>query len=182
MSEFKDIVEWEPKPKRPNFLTVLCILTLVNTGLSVITSVVSLLHGPISEDEMMAQRVQFLKLADEMHSMDMSGFAEMMDQIQRMSEAANAHFYPNTLLSLCILGLGVAGSIFMLKGRKLGFHLYIAYSLLAVLQLYFFASPADIPTVAVVFGLLFSGLFIFLYSKNLHWINAMENGHTVGDN
>jgi hypothetical protein len=164
------------RPKRPAFLTVLCILTFVNAGLSVITSLLSLLHGPISEEEMTEQRVQFLKSADEMRTMDMPAFAEMMEQIQRMSESANAHFYANTLISLVILCLGIFGAVFMLRGKKLGFHLYIGYSLLAVLQLYFFASPADIPTVAVVFGLLFSGLFVFLYSRNLHWINAMEEG------
>lgn len=175
MNEFEELDVTGLKSKRPTFLTVLCVLTLINTGLSVFTSITSLLHGPISQEEMIEQRVQFLKSADEMRSMDLPAFAEMMEQIQRMSESANAHFYPNTLVSLFILGLGIAGAVFMLKGSKLGFHLYIGYSLLAVLQLYFFASPADIPTVAVVFGLLFSGLFIFLYSRNLHWLNAMEH-------
>ena len=121
----------------------------------------------------MEQRVQFLKLSDEMRTMDMSRLAEMMEQIQRLSEASNAYFYLSTVISMGILSLGIAGAILMLRGRKLGFHLYIGYSLLAVLQLYFFASPADIPTIAVVFGLLFSGLFIFLYSRNLHWLNTM---------
>ena len=110
-----------------------------------------------------------------MRTLNMPAFAEMMEQIQRMSESANAHFYANTLVSMLILGLGIMGAVLMLRGKKLGFHLYIGYSLLAVLQLYFFASPADIPTVAVVLGLLFSGLFVFLYSRNLPWLNAMEN-------
>jgi hypothetical protein len=175
MSEFGKIDEIEQRPKRPRFLTILCILTLVNTGLSVITSMLSLLHGPISEDEMLEQRVQFLKSADEMRTMDMPAFAEMMEQIQRMSESTNANFYPSTFTSLLILGSGIAGAILILKGKKLGFHMYIGYSLLAVLQLYFFTSPSDIPTMAIVFGLLFSGLFVFLYSRNLYWLNAMEN-------
>jgi hypothetical protein len=174
MSEIDEIDRIEQAPKRPGFLTVLCILTLVNTGLSLITSSFSLLHGPISEDEMLEQRVQFLKSADEMRTMNMPAFAEMMEQIQRMSESANAHFYSSTLMSLFILGLGLVGAILMLKGRKVGFHVYIGYSLLAVLQLYFFTSPADIPTIAVVSGLLFSGLFVFLYSRNLHWLNTIE--------
>ena len=175
MSEFDEIDVIPQKPKRPAFLTVLCILTLINTGLSTITSVFSLLHGPISEEEMIEQRVQFLKSADERRTLNMPAFAEMMEQIQRMSESANAHFYANTLISMLILGLGIVGAVLMLRGKKLGFHLYIGYALLAVLQLYFFASPADIPTVAVVLGLLFSGLFVFLYSRNLPWLNTMEN-------
>jgi hypothetical protein len=173
MSELYEIDALEPKMNRPKFLTVLCILTLINAGLSIISSFLSLLHGPISEDEMMEQRVQFLKLSDEMRTMDMSRLAEMMEQIQRLSEASNAYFYLSTVISMGILSLGIAGAVLMLRGRKLGFHLYIGYSLLTVLQLYFFASPADIPTIAVVFGLLFSGLFIFLYSRNLHWLKAM---------
>jgi hypothetical protein len=174
MTEFDEANVIEQKPKRPNFLTVLCILTLINTGLSVITALLSLFHGPISEDEMNEQRVQFLKSADEMRTMNMPAFAEIMEQIQRMSESANSHFYANTLVSILILSSGILGAIFMLKGKKLGFHLYIGYSLLAVLQLYFFTSPADIPTIAVVSGLLFSGLFVFLYSRNLHWLNTSE--------
>jgi hypothetical protein len=90
-----------------------------------------------------------------------------------MSESVNQHFYANVSVSFLVLCLGIVGAVFMFVGKKSGFHLYIAYSLLAILQMYFFTSVANIPTVLVVMSLIFSALFIFLYAKNLSWMRAL---------
>jgi hypothetical protein len=177
MTPFEEIqeVEMTVQPKRPTFLLVLCILTFVNTGFSLITLFFGLFHGPVSEEEMVEQRVQLIRQADEMRSLNVPAMADFMDQVQRMAEAINAHFYANSLVSMANLLLGVIATVFMLKGRKIGFHSYIAYSLLSAIQVYFFVSPVDIPTLVVVFNLLLSAIFVFLYSRNLSWINDMEN-------
>jgi hypothetical protein len=38
--------------------------------------------------------------------------------------------------------------------------------------MYLIVSPVDVPTAVVVVNLIISGLFIFLYSRNLAWLKS----------
>jgi hypothetical protein len=69
-----------------------------------------------------------------------------------------------------VLLIGLLGALMMWQAKKLGFHLYIGYSLLAIIQIYFFVSPSDVPSFVVIWGLLMSVLFVFMYSRNLKWM------------
>lgn len=172
METFESIDEISTgREPRPSFLTVLCVLSFIFIGFSILFGLFGLAQGPMSEDKMIEMKVELTKSADEMRSLDMEGFAGMMEKISRMSESINANFYSSSILSLIIMGLGLFGVIKMWKGFKIGFHLYIGYSLLTIIQVYFFVSPADIPTFIVVWNLLFSALFIFMYSRNLKWLS-----------
>jgi hypothetical protein len=162
--------ELKQNEKRPGLLTVLCILTFVNVGMSLFSLLASLFSGPLGEEEMTEQRVQFVKIADEMKSMNLFSFAEIFDKLQRMSESLNEHFYFNSVVSVLVLLVGLVGTLMMWQGKKLGFHLYIGYSLLAIIQIYFFVSPSDVPSFVVIWGLLMSVLFVFMYSRNLKWM------------
>lgn len=158
------------KAPRPTFLTVLCILSFIFIGFSFAFGLVGLFGGPLSEEQMLEQKVELTKSADEMRSLEMDSFAEMMEKIQRMSESINANFYASSILQVLVMGLGLYGVLLMWKGKKLGFHLYIAYSLLSIIQIYFFVSPADIPSFVVIWNLIISAIFVFMYSRNLKWL------------
>ena len=95
--------ELKQNEKRPGLLTVLCILTFVNVGMSLFSLLASLFSGPLGEEEMTEQRVQFVKIADEMKSMNLFSFAEIFDKLQRMSESLNEHFYFNSVVSVLVL-------------------------------------------------------------------------------
>jgi hypothetical protein len=41
--------------------------------------------------------------------------------------------------------------------------------------MYLIISPADVPSAVIVVNLLISGLFIFLYSRNLTWMKSDIN-------
>jgi hypothetical protein len=112
------------------------------------------------------QKVELSKSVDEMRSLEMESLAVLMEKITRMSEALNERFYESSLLSIAVFFIGLIGVLFLWKSRKVGIHLYIIYSLLSVLEVYFFVNPQDIPTVVIIWNLLFSGLFVFLYSRN----------------
>jgi hypothetical protein len=152
--------------KRPNFLTVLCILSFVYIGFSLFFSFLSLINGPMSEEQLLEQKVELSKSVDEMRSLEMESLAVLMEKITRMSEALNERFYESSLLSIAVFFIGLIGVLFLWKSRKVGIHLYIIYSLLSVLEVYFFVNPQDIPTVVIIWNFLFSGLFVFLYSRN----------------
>jgi hypothetical protein len=156
--------------ERPTFLKVLCILSFISIGLSLIFSLGSVFGGPQSEDEMVAQKVELLEANEELRDSGMDGFADMMEQMTRMNESINANFYMASVVSILALLIGFYGVFSMWQGKKIGFHLYIVYSLISVGQLYLFVSPADIPSIAIIFNLIVAATFILLYSLNLHWM------------
>ena len=158
------------QPKRPKFLSVLCILTFISTGMDILSGFPKLLGGPMSAEQMDDQKVVMAKSIDQMRELDMESLAVMLEKLERMTEGLNAHFYASTSVALLVLMTGISAAILMWLGRKIGFHVYIAYSLISVLQVYLFVPPSDIPSIIIILNLLISGVFIFMYSRNLKWL------------
>ena len=164
------ITQGKQKEPRPSFLTTLCVLSYIFIGISLLVGLNGLFQGPLSQEEMLQQKVEMTKTVDEMKSMEMDDFSRMMEQLQRMYVAINEHFYTYSMISLVVMGLGLYGVITMWKGRKTGFHFYIIYCILSIVQLYFVVSPADIPSMVVVWNLIISTIFVLLYARNLKWM------------
>jgi len=160
----------QEEQKRPVFLLVLCILTFINTGFSFLTGIFQLISGPISSEKLLDAKVEFAQQASQLKEVGMESFVGLIEKIEKITEASNKHHYLLYLTSIIIVLLGAYGAFLMLKGKKLGFHIYIIYCLLAAFQLYLFVSAQYIPTFLTITGLLFSILWIFLYSRNLKWM------------
>jgi len=155
---------------RPRLLTVLCILSFISLGMSFVSVVASLFFGPSSATEIEQQRIDLLELSETMRSTGLSDAVEAFEQIQRMNEALNYHFYAASAVSIALVILGFYGVLNMWKGNKIGFHVYIIYNLAAIGNLYLFVSPTDIPTYAVIWGVLIAAIFVMLYARNLKWL------------
>ncbi len=160
----------EQEEKRPTFLTVLCILTFINIGINRLTLLFQLAVGPSTEEEMLAERVELTKSASQMEDAGMDGIAGMMDQLMAMTAEIQESFYLAMSVSLVIYLVGLFGALKMWQGKKIGFHFYIVYSLLAVGGVYLYISPQNIPSISIIFGLILSGIFVFMYSRNLSWL------------
>ncbi|MEI6173755.1 MAG: hypothetical protein WCR01_08380 [Bacteroidota bacterium] len=132
----------ETNKKRPNLLTVLCILTFIGSGMNMFSSLVIAGFYDI-----------FVQIAEE--------FAKKftIPGIEQLMEAKPAFFLVS---GICYAG-SVVGAILMMRLKKAGFHVYAIFQILLVLApMYFMHYPSPgIPDV------LFSGLFILLYSMNL---------------
>lgn len=160
------------KEKIPQFLKVLLILSAISIGLAIISSLYSLFIGPGSEENIQKINLQFSKQIDLYKSQNMDYVANMYAQLKRMTIDNFHHFYLATFIKLIWSLLGGFAIFTMFKGKKLGFHLYIIYCLTEVLQLYTFTSPSNIPAAILIYYVIVSGAFIFMYSRNLKW---MEN-------
>src|SRR5574343_109523 len=169
--EFDNQIDnFQEQEERPSFLKVLCILSSISNGIALISGLFNLVTGPFSEEKMLEQRVDMMKSIDELKTLEMNGMAELFEKIQRMTESMNAQFYYVQTVSLIVVTIGVFGVFKMWNRSKLGFHLYIIYSLLSVLTGYLFVAPVDVPSVVVIFNLIISGIFILMYSRNLKWM------------
>jgi len=166
--------EIQEEEKRPTGLLVLFILTTIYTSLKLLGAIGSLLSGPPNAQEMKLIKVEMaksMKAAKDLNSEYLVDFIEKMGVI---SDATLANFMLFNFLSFLFYGLGLAAAILMFKRMKLGFHLYIGYSFILLIQYYFIVSPSDVPLSLLIMEGLLSLLFIFLYSRYLNWMKVNE--------
>jgi hypothetical protein len=83
----------------------------------------------------------------------------------------NSNFYLNSLITTVVYALGLVGVIFMWKQRKLGFHLYVIYSLLAMTAVYVIVPISLVLQAEIIQSAIFSAIWIGLYAINLKHLN-----------
>ena len=157
-------------PKRPVFLTVLCILTFVTSGFSFIGLLFNGIKGPMSANELELSQSGMQEMIDQLRSDNMDGMADMMEKISAMTAYTNEAFYTIFMLNILTFLLGLFGAILMWQGRKLGFHLYIIYNIIAILTVYVVVPVNEVPSFITILNVIISAAFIFMYSRNLHWL------------
>lgn len=137
-----DPISGHPMVKRPNMLTILCILTFINGGLTIVSSIVV---GSFFD--------QFVVIATEFAERFKLPGMEMITEGSPMFFFANAVFYVASVI----------GAVMMWNMRKTGFHVYtIAQILLILSPMYFFKLPGP-----SIYEIILSGTFILLYSTHL---------------
>ncbi len=136
----------ETKPQRPTLLTVLCILTFVGSGMNLFSSLVIAGFYDVFIEIAQAFSAKF-----------------NIPGIDLLLEMKPVYFLVTGLLYIGSL----AGAILMLLMKKTGFHVYTVSQILLILApMYFMHLPGPgLPE------MLFSGLFIFLYSMNLKYMS-----------
>jgi hypothetical protein len=169
--EYKQLENNQEEEKRPTFLLVLCILTFINTGFIVLGGLMGILSGKPSSEEIKGSKVQMAQSIDQLEKLNMDYWVDVIKRIQLMTEAMYSNFVAYNAVSILVAIAGVVAAFLMLKGKKIGFHVYIVYSFLYVLQSYLFVSAAVIPSFIIIINLLIAGLFVLLYSRNLNWLN-----------
>jgi|GEM_PF-200032 len=154
--------------KPPTFLIVLAVLSFLYMSSGLFASAGALFKGPVSQSEMEQIEVGLSNSVNEMNKMGQPGFAGMFETvIKKMHYTNDQVFYKQNLLALLVALIGITGVVFMLKLRKMGFHIYIIYSLLTVGIMYLVYPINLILNLEIYVSLFFSALFIFLYSRNL---------------
>jgi len=164
--ELANAVESGP---RPVFLKVISILSFIFLGFQALKLMLGFIVGKLSDDEMIEKKVQLTKL----YRMIDDGSDEVTEVIRTSGlvlEQSNDNYWMVQFLTALIVGLGVYGVVNMYNGKKIGFHFYIIYSLVAIGGTYLYLSPELVSMPSLLLEIFFSGLFIFMYSKNLHWM------------
>lgn len=133
--------------KRPTYLSVLCILTFISTGIGCVTS---LLTPPLAD--MMTEFIKISPAYDE----------TLMAEIIRILHAGWVYYLTTFVLTL----LSLIGAILMWNLKKIGFHFY-ALSNLALL----FVPTLILGITISWFGIFFSAGFIGLYAFHLKFMS-----------
>ena len=163
-------LDQEKEDKRPVLLLVLAILSFISIGIAILGNMFSLTSGPLNESEIIQQRVELAKSKTEFRGQGMDGMVSFFDKLENMTVQTNDNFYFSKGIMFVTDFIGLFGVILMLRRRKLGFHLYIVYSLLALGGMYLYLSPENIHVSLPIVNGIFAGLFIFLYSRTVRWM------------
>jgi hypothetical protein len=154
--------------RKPTFLVVLVVLSFISIGLTLIQQFFALLSGPMSEEQMEVYQAEVYEAIAQLRDAGMDGMVTMMEKVLAMSVYANDEVYfLNNAMTLVAAIIGGVGVYMMFQLKKIGFHLYIIYSLSPVLILYTVFPIASIPTIVVVMSLFLGALFSILYGLNL---------------
>ena len=161
--------------KRPMGLVVLFVLTLITAGSQLFSSIAGVFNGRPDKSVFDAVKVENARLINEIKKYGQDINEEWIDIIRQMENVTLAtleNFQLYSFLLLLISALGLYGAFKMFKGYKLGFHLYIAYSFLSLIQYYFVVTPSEIPMFTILANGLISLFFIVMYARYLHWMRA----------
>lgn len=134
------------KPKRPQLLSILCVLTFISSGLGIITSILT----PMMSDKL----VEFM--------VSMPSYEQNLTQEGLIILKAGWGYY---MISLALISGSLTGAIYMWKLKKIGFHFY------TIANIILFCLPSLILGLNFdLIGLVMPGVFIGLYALNLKYM------------
>lgn len=146
-------------PKRPQFLTVLCILTFIGSGLAFIGAI----WGYFSIQASATVLENMGNTSGDTYGM-MSGMQETM-----MKAVENA--VPNMIIGLVCSLLCLYGALQMWKLKKMGFFIYSVGEITPAIAGFFLGGGGLIGGAGAVVGLVFAIVWIVLYAVNLKHMN-----------
>lgn len=159
-----DNIEQDEKGKRGKTLPVLCILSWVMIGLTVLGVSFSLIRGPYSEEEMLEQKLAVMTSVNE----DMPEFFnDMMLNSLVILERTNEKFYLLNGLNVISVLIGFFAVLMMYRLKKIGYWLYVLYCAIPIcISIYFFGDIKSTMTV-LMYSSIFTLTFLILYGVQL---------------
>lgn len=144
-------------PKRPTFLTVLCILTFIGSALALISAI----WGYFS---VQSSAAMFDASMQNMEGMEQTG---MMGELQETMRKAVENAIPNLIIGVVCALLCLFGAIQMWKQLKMGFYIYCVGELVPPIAGFFLGAGGMLGSASVIFGLIIAGVWVTLYAVNL---------------
>ncbi|MES2762224.1 MAG: hypothetical protein V4677_08455 [Bacteroidota bacterium] len=146
-------------PKRPQFLTVLCILTFIGCGVALFSSV----WGYYSIQASSAALENMANMQEDTYGM-VSGMQETM-----LKAVENA--VPNLVIGIVCALLCLYGALQMWKLKKIGFFIYCIGEITPAIAGFLLGAGGLIGSAGAIIGLLIAIVWIVLYAINLKHMN-----------
>lgn len=168
MEQLENNEEVNSNEKKPTFLVFLAVMSFISLAFSFFGVLSSIFSGPQTEEQIEMQRAAMYDSIATFQAQGMDDVAAMFEKLMRYTEYMNSEaFYIGLITSLITSIVGLIAVILMLKLRKIGFHLYVVYSLLPIITMYIITPMELISTFIVIVSLVISALFCILYGINL---------------
>jgi hypothetical protein len=174
MTELNNLEKRNLKSKIPQSLLIAGIISLLSTGSTILSSMLSLVLGKPSEEEITKSKLELARPLEEAQKSNIEFLEKLIKNLQLMLDAMYTNFFMYSFVAFLVAAVGVAGIILMFRRKEIGFHLYIIYSFLYIAQSYLFVSPTNVPLILVLFNVVFSLIFIYIYSRSLNWFRKID--------
>ena len=136
---------------RPGFLTFLCVLTFIGSGMSVLSNLLSPVFAPIFIEALRSSPL----------------FANGIELYEQMLATPIWQFY--LLAFFC--ATSIIGAVYMLKMKRIGFHIYVVSQLAQMCIGQFVIGGLFKPN---IFSVLVTVMFICLYGMYYKQFTALE--------
>jgi hypothetical protein len=152
------------KPKRPQLLTVLCVLSFIMCAFTIISTAMNIMQNTPESHQKSVEQIRTINPA----------MADQMENTFLMMEN-NTYLKLSPYFNLLFMLGSFLGVMMMWNLNKKGFYIYAVAEILPYISYIFVdASKMSIPGLspalmmaALVFSILCDLVFVFLYSKNL---------------
>jgi hypothetical protein len=150
--------------QRPTTLKVLLVLSLISLSFQLFVQVTNAFNGPMTAEELREEKLEMMSgLTEETAALMEGTVSEMMQLV----DIGNDNFYLISTVSLLSIVIGLAAIWLMFQMRKIGFHLYIIYSLIPIADTLYFFGGMQITTALIVLYFVVGGVFTLLYGLQL---------------
>jgi hypothetical protein len=162
MSEFEnETTELSLKEQRGIFLTVLCVLSWISTGIAIISNLATLTQGKNGVQQ------QILDLEAQLENTEDELAYSLIETSINTLHITLENFMAINITTLILALLGAYGVYLMFNLKKTGFYLYVAYAILSPFASYYFFKDTQFIVATLVLSLVISLVFIILYGINL---------------
>lgn len=152
------------KEKRGKTLPVLVVLSFVWIAFSFGSLMLQMYNGPLSDEELEQQEYEILQAYDENSPEFVNN---MLEESIATLEIVQENFWMITGISVLNLAIGFFGVFLMLKLKKVGYYIYIAYSIIPVIMTFALFSQFKTSMIGMAIAGVFSVLFLILYGVQL---------------
>lgn len=156
-------------PVRPTFLLVICILTFIGSGWSVLSNLFSIFTSGMMDSSL--QMEQYSNMMGNIEGSASSSFLTgFLNSSMEVLQATAAHAREIAVMQLVLSVISLLGAIMMFQLRRFGFFLYTAAQILALFVLPYFAGFSTLVVIGMLWSAFISLIFIILYAVNLRYM------------
>ncbi|MDM8160531.1 hypothetical protein QUH73_11955 [Labilibaculum sp. K2S] len=159
-----EIVDINPK-QRPGLLTALCILTFIGSGFGILKNILGMIMSPLQK---LLDPDLFETALDNVHDEYARKFVE---QALEIGQKALQHIFEISLTQFLLYAASLIGAILMFQLKKTGFYIYSVAQMLLLFVAPLFIEFNLFVNIGILFGSVFTILFIALYTINLNKMN-----------
>jgi len=149
---------------RPNGLTALCILSWVWMAFSLLSVVTELNTGRLTEADIREQKIVILE-SQTPETIEMMPW--VVEESIEMLYISRDNFSTMMIINFVALIIGLIGVFLMFQLRKIGFYMYIGYSIISIAYWLYYFSGMTFGWIIISTTAIFSALFIILYGTQL---------------
>lgn len=161
--------EKQNSPVRPTFLLVICILTFIGSGWSVLSNLFSIFTSGMMDSSL--QMEQYSNMMGNIEGSGSSSFLTgFLNSSMEVLQATAAHAREIAVMQLVLSVISLLGAIMMFQLRRFGFYLYTAAQILALFVLPYFAGFSTLVVIGMLWSAFISLIFIILYAVNLRYM------------